>query len=145
MSLINLNSDIFSTNEIRLAKKSITKLINNKSKGNRNENDFYIFNNNSTTVGCAGYSNNDDTQNVYTLNWLAVHSNFKRQKIATKLYIHIETAIKKLNAKLIIANAGSNEINQFFYKSVGFNIGGIIPKYYSEIKDLVWYYKFIDY
>lgn len=140
MMLLKLNSDTFMKSEFSSARKNITELIKKKDKNNN----FYVTTINNDIVGCCGYSYQYDTYNVYSLNWLAINPNYKRQGIATELYNYIETIIKKLNGRLIILNAGSNEINKYLYKKVGFKISGHIPKYYSKEKDLIWYYKNIN-
>lgn len=139
MSLIKLNSDTFSETEILQAKKCIKELIKKQNE----EKSFFIMINSGKIVGCAGYSQQDDTEGVYFLCWLAVHPDFKRQGIATDLYKYIENKLITLQARLLILNAGSNEINRFFYKKMGFKISGKIPKYYNQEKDLVWYYKIL--
>lgn len=137
VALIKLNLDTFSESEIPSAEKCIKELIKKQDK----ENEFFVLVDSEKIIGCAGYSKQDDTSGVYFLCWLAVHPNFKRRGVATKLYNYIESKLKLLHARLIILNAGSNEINRFFYKKIKFKIAGIIPKYYSKKKDLVWYYK----
>lgn len=138
MSLIELNSDTFSAVEILSAKRYLKRFINKQNK----ENKFFIWiNSTGEALGCGGYSKQDDADGVYFLCWLAVHPDFKRKGIATELCNYIENKLKTLNARLLILNAGSNETNRFFYKKRGFRIAGIIPQYYSQEKDLVWYYK----
>lgn len=138
MLLIRLNSDTFSEFEILAAERSIKELIKKQS----NENKFFVAVNSGKIIGCAGYLKQDDTSGVYSLCWLAIHPSFKRQGVATKLYNYTESKIKSLkHARIIILNAGSNEMNRFFYKKMGFSASGTIPKYYSEAKDLIWYYK----
>lgn len=137
MALIRLNLDTFSESEIPSAEKCIKELIKKQDK----ENEFFVAVDSEKIIGCAGYSKQDDTSGVYFLCWLVVHPDFKRQGIATELYNHIETKLKSLRARLIILNAGSNEVNKFFYRKMGFKTCGTIPKYYSETKNLIWYYK----
>lgn len=137
MALIKLNLDTFSESEIPSAEKCIKELVKKQDK----KNEFFVIADSEKIIGCAGYSKQDDTKGVYFLCWLAVHPDFKRQGIATKLYSHIEAKLKLLHARLIILNAGSNETNRFFYKKMGFKTCGTIPKYYSETKNLIWYYK----
>lgn len=137
ISLIKLNGDTFSRFEIPAAEKSIREFIKNQDKDNK----FFVIIDSGKIVGCGGYAKNDDTYGVYELCWLAIHPDFKRQGKAIMLYSHIESDIKVLRARLIIAEAGKGEINRFFYKKMKFRIAGIIPKYYSKKEDLVWYYK----
>lgn len=137
ISLIKLNSDTFSRFEIPAAEKSIKEFIKKQDKDNK----FFVILDSGKIIGCGGYAKNDDTYGVYTLCWLAIHPDFKRQGKAIKLYFHIESNIRALGARLIIAEAGRGEINRFFYKKTKFRIAGIIPKYYSKKEDLVWYYK----
>jgi len=137
ISLIKLNSDTFSRFEIPVAQKSIEEFIKNQNKSNK----FFITINSGKIIGCGGYAKNDDTFGVFTLCWLAVHPDFKRQGVAINLYNHIERDLKPLRARLIIAEAGKGEINGFFYRKIKFKIAGIIPKYYSRKEDLIWYYK----
>jgi len=137
ISLIKLNSDTFSRFEIPAAEKSIKEFISNQNK----ENKFFVVVESMKIVACGGYAKNDDTYGVYTLCWLVVHPDFKRQGKAINLYNHIESGLKSLRARLIIAEAGKGEINRFFYRKIKFNIAGIIPKYYSKKEDLVWYVK----
>lgn len=137
MSLIKLNSDTFSRFEILAVEKIIRRFIKNQSKNNK----FFVIVEFGKIIGCSGYAKNDDTFGVYTLCWLAIHPDFKRQGVATELYIYIEDKIKSLGARLLVLNAGSDEVNRFFYKKMGFKISGEIPKYYSRKKDLIWYYK----
>lgn len=133
MSLIKLNSDTFSRFEIPSAEKSVKEFIKNQNNNNK----FFIVVKSNKIAACGGYSKNDDTYGTYTLCWLVVHTDFKRQGIATKLYAHIELKLKTLRARLIIAEAGRGEINRFFYKKMKFKIAGIIPKYYGKKEDLV--------
>lgn len=137
MSLIKLNGDTFSRFEIPAAEKSIKEFLKNQNKNNK----FFVIVESGKIIGCGGYAKNDDTFGVYTLCWLAIHPDFKRRGWAIKLYAHIESDIRSLHARLIIAEAGRGEINRFFYKKIKFRIAGIIPKYYSKDEDLVWYYK----
>ena len=65
---------------------------------------------------------------------LAVHPDFKRRGIATELYVFIEGCVKKIGGRLIILDAGSGEVNQYFYRKMGFIECGRVPKYYSEKK-----------
>ncbi|MCK5633333.1 GNAT family N-acetyltransferase [bacterium] len=137
IALIELNSGTFPKQEICAAKKSIKKIIKKQDK----ENKFYIATISKKIVGCGGFSKRNDTSGVYSLNWLAIHPDFKREGIATDLYKFIETSVQKLDARLIILSAGSNEENQHFYKKMGFKSSARIPKYYNKTKDLLWYYK----
>ncbi len=135
MALFKMNSDTFSRNEIPAAQKYIEELI----KGMIGR--FFVSVSKNKIVGCAGYSKEADTDGVYSFNWLAVHPDFKRHGMATELYNMIENKIKAFGGRLIIVNAGSNEVNRFFYKKMGFKACGRIPQYHSEKKDLIWYYK----
>jgi ribosomal protein S18 acetylase RimI-like enzyme len=137
MSLIKLNGDTFSKFEIPAAEKSIREFVKKQDKNNK----FFVIVESGKTIGCGGYAKNDDTYGVYTLCWLVIHPDFKRQGKAIKLYDHIESDISSLRARLIIAEAGRDEINRFFYRKIKFKTAGIIPKYYSEKEDLVWYCK----
>ena len=140
MSLLKLNLDTFSKSEIPAAANYIPELIRQKNKyGN-----FFVIVDRNEIVGCAGYSREQDVIGVYSFNWLAIHPDFKRRGLATELYNHIENSVKLLNARLFIANAGEKEPNRFFYKKMGFKVCGKIPKYYSNKKDLIWYYKFLQ-
>lgn len=137
MSLIELNSDTFSRFEIPAGGKSIKEFIRNQNRDNK----FFVKVGSDKIIGCGGYLKNDDTYGVYTLCWLVVHPDFKRRGIAISLYNHIESGLKSLRARLIIAEAGKGEINRFFYRKIKFKIAGIIPKYYSKKEDLIWYVK----
>lgn len=137
MALIKLNSDTFSRFEIPAAEKSIGGFIKKQNKSNK----FFVIAKSGKIIGCGGYVKNDDTFGVYTLCWLAIHPDFKRRGLAIKLYSYIESNLKTLNARLIIAEAGRGEVNRFFYKKMKFRVAGTIPKYYSEKEDLMWYYK----
>lgn len=139
LSIIKLNLDTFSETEIAEAGKNIMEIINKRNK----ENDFLIERFSKKIVGCAGFERQNDTDGVYSLNWLAVHPDYKRKGIATGLYNFIEKQIEKLDARLIFLNAGSGEENRYFYSKMGFKKSGRIPKYYSETKDLILYYKFL--
>lgn len=137
MSLIKLNSDTFSESEMPVAEKSIKGSLKKQNRNNK----FFIIRKSKKVVACCGYGKNDDSYGVYTLHWLAVHPDFKRQGLATYLYRYIDAQVKSFGGRLMILNAGSNETNRFFYKKMGFSVGGVIPRYYSQNKDLVWYYK----
>ena len=140
ISLFRLNSTVYSECEIIIAKKYIQEII--ESHNYKNDS-YFVFVDSGRVIGCAGYALRKDTENVFSLNWLAVHPRFKRKGIATKLYQYIEEQIKLLNARLIILNAGSYEENKFFYEKMGFIIVGTIPKYYSDTKDLIQYCKLL--
>lgn len=137
LSLIKLNSDTFSKTEVTEAGKYLMGLISKRNQ----ENDFFVAKVSNKIVGCAGFSKQTDTYGVYCLNWLAVHPDFKRRRIATKLYLFIEACIKKQSGRMIVLDAGSDEANQYFYRKMGFIECGIIPKYHSEKKDMIMYYK----
>lgn len=143
MSLIKLNSetklssDTFSKYEIMAAEKCIKEFIKKQNKDNK----FFVIVNSGKIIGCGGYSRDDDTYGVYNLYWLAIHPAFKNRGLATKLYARIESKLKALRARMIIAEAGRGETNGFFYKKMKFKVAGIIPKYYSKAEDLIWYYK----
>jgi ribosomal protein S18 acetylase RimI-like enzyme len=129
---------IFSQYEISSAKKAITKIIENSGVNSN----FYVLVE-ADIVGCGGFSKKEDTTGVYSVNWLVIDPSQQGKGLGTKLYDHIELEIKKLGARLIILNAGTDEKNRFFYKKMGFKPAGEIPKYYSDSKGLVWYYKII--
>lgn len=138
ISLFTLNSDVYSEHEINAAKGSINKMI----KERRDKEEYYVLSSPSNKIiGCAGLSEENDTDGVYTLCWLAVHPNSQRRGIGTRIYNYIEERVKALGGRLIIINAGSGEDNQHFYKKRGFKQAGMIPKYYNKSKDLIWYYK----
>ena len=137
-SIMELNSDVYSKNEISAAKEDIKEWTGVQ---NRKDNNYFVEVNPHKITGCAGYSKRYDTEGVYTFSWLAVHPDFKRKGVATDLYNLIEAQLTKLNARLIILNTGKGEVNNFFYEKIGFKIGGIIPTYYHGKNDLVWYYK----
>ena len=137
ISLVKLNSDTFSRFEIPAAEKNIKEFVKGQDKNNK----FFVIINSDKIVGCGGYEKQDDTFGVYTLCWLVIHPDFKRRGLAVELYSHIESNLKTLHARLIIAEAGRGEVNRFFYRKIKFKIAGIIPKYYSRTEDLVWYYK----
>ncbi len=139
LSIIKLNPDTFYESEIAEAGKNIMEIIKKRNK----ENDFLIERISKKIIGCAGFERQNDTNGVYSLNWLAIHPDYKRRGIATGLYNFIEKHIEKLNARLIFLNAGSGEENRYFYSKMGFKASGRIPKYYNETKDLVLYYKFL--
>lgn len=132
-----LNSDTFSKYEIPAAEKCIREFIKNQNKDNK----FFVIADSANIIGCGGYSRDEDTYGVYNLYWLAIHPAFKKHGLATELYSHIELNLKKLRARLIIAEAGRGETNRFFYRKLKFKVAGIIPKYYSKKEDLIWYYK----
>ncbi len=135
VSLLRLNPDTFSKTEVASAVKNIRKLI-----GRRN---LFIARVSDRIVGCAGFEKQDDTDGVYSLNWLAVHPEFKRKRAATALCNLIERRVKRLGARLIFLNVGSGEANRHFYRKMGFKKSGRIPKYYGETKDLILYHKLL--
>lgn len=137
ISLIKLNSNTFSEIESAEAGKYLRKLISKRD----NENDFFVAKRSNKIVGCAGFSKQTDTYGVYCLNWLAVHPEFKRRGIATELCLLIEKRIKELAGRIIVLEAGSGEVNRHFYGKMGFVECGRVPKYHSEEKDMVIYYK----
>lgn len=133
VSLLRLNPDTFSKTEVASAVKNIRQLIKQKK--------FFIARVRDRIAGCAGFEKQDDTNGVYSLNWLAVHPSFKRRGIATKLYNLIEERVRRRGARLILLNAGSGEVNRHFYRKTGFKKSGRIPKYYGPAKDLIFYCK----
>lgn len=135
VSLLRLNPGTFSKTEVASAIKNIRGII-----GRRN---FFIARASDRIVGCAGFEKQNDTRRVYSLNWLAIHPDFKRQGIATGLYNFIEERVKRLGGRLILLNAGSGETNRHFYRKMGFKKSGRIPKYYNETKDLIFYFKLL--
>lgn len=135
VSLLELNSDTFSKTEVASARKNILELIRQRT--------FFVARVSDKVVGCAGFERQNDTDGVYSLNWLAVHPSFKRRGIATKLYSFVEERVKWLGARLIFLNAGSGEVNRHFYRNMGFKQSGKIPKYYGEAKDLILYHKLL--
>lgn len=133
ISLLRLNLDTFSKTEVASAVKNVREFIRQKK--------FFIARVSDRIVGCAGFEKQDDTDGVYSLNWLAVHPDFKRKGVATALCNLIEERVKRLGARLIFLNAGSGEANRHFYRKMGFKKSGRISKYYGEAKDLVFYCK----
>lgn len=92
-------------------------------------------------VAFGGYFEYDESDGGFELCYLVVRQDFQGTGIGTKLYKHIEKEIKNQNGKLIVLHAGSGEKNGKFYEKMGFEISGIVPKFYSPNKDLVQYYK----
>jgi ribosomal protein S18 acetylase RimI-like enzyme len=140
IELIQLNSDTFAKSEIPAARESISYLIEQQDMDNK----FYVAKRSGLIIGCGGYSKENDTNGVYTINWLATHPQFKRRGIATHIYTYCESELYiTKRARLLILNAGSGEQNRFFYKKMGFKESGRIPQYYNKNKDLIWYYKIL--
>jgi ribosomal protein S18 acetylase RimI-like enzyme len=140
IELIKLNSDTFAESEIPAARESISYLIEQQDMDNK----FYVAKRSGLIIGCGGYSKENDTNGVYTINWLATHPQFKRRGIATHIYTYCESELYiTKRARLLILNAGSGEQNRFFYKKMGFKESGRIPQYYNKNKDLIWYYKIL--
>ena len=76
----------------------------------------------------------------YHLNNLAVHPNFLRRKIATKLIQYIISRLISKNINVIFLEVSSNNIPaQQCYQSLGFIPVGVRKEYYSEGNDAILY------
>jgi N-acetylglutamate synthase-like GNAT family acetyltransferase len=134
-NLIRTNSDTFSQEEITTAEESISQLINQQR--------YYVSIRSGVIVGCAGFSEREDTTGVFVLNWIAVNPNITQKGIGTELYNFVEKKVKELGARMMILNAGSGEDNVLFYRKMGFTEVGRIPQCYGTHKDLIWYQKML--
>jgi ribosomal protein S18 acetylase RimI-like enzyme len=131
--LMETNKDVFSTAEIRSAKHFLE---------NSEDVSFYKRVDTATNIlACGGFNPCRESDSAFELCYLVVHGDYQGMGIGTRLYNYIERKIIALNGKLILAEAGSKEKNEMFYKKQGFKIAGIIPRFYSPKKDLIQYYK----
>ncbi len=137
VSIFRSNPETFSDTELTVAGKDIRNVI--KDRGC--EKDYFVAEASGKIVGCSGFERQRDTNGVYVLTWLAVHPDFQRKGVATRLYRLIEGSIRKMHGRVIFIYAGSGEANRHFYRRMGFRKTGRIPKYHSATKDLVVYCK----
>ena len=76
----------------------------------------------------------------YHITNIAVHPDFFRQKIGTKLIKHIILSLLPKNVKVILLEVSANNIRAIkYYQSLGFVSVGVRKKYYQNGDDAILY------
>ena len=88
----------------------------------------------------VGYVMGFQVNNEYHLNNFAVHPNYIRNKIGTRLILHIASNLKLKEINVILLEVNSNNIPaRKCYESLGFKSVGKRKNYYSKGEDAILY------
>tara|TARA_Y100001970_G_C14211521_1_gene847238 strand:+ start:1416 stop:1859 length:444 start_codon:yes stop_codon:yes gene_type:complete len=81
----------------------------------------------------------------YHLTNIAVHPDYSRQKIGTKLIKHIILSLLTKNIKVILLEVSANNVPAIkYYQSMGFISVGVRKKYYKNGDDAILYNLYLE-
>ena len=88
----------------------------------------------------VGYILGWKIKDEYHLNNIAVHPDFIRSRIGTKLILHIISLLISSNINVILLDVSANNISaQQCYQSLGFTTVGLRKDYYQQGDDTILY------
>ena len=134
-------------NDIYLIEK---KSFDNPWSENHIKNDLMYLNQSANWVflisgKVVGYIFGLIIMDEYHLTNIAVHPDYFRQKIGTKLIKHIILFLLTKNIKVILLEVSSNNIPAIkYYQSMGFISVGVRKKYYKNGDDAILYNLYLE-
>jgi ribosomal protein S18 acetylase RimI-like enzyme len=122
-------------------KKSIQKRIDDALRERRGCR-FWYFEDEGEVVAAGSVEKDEDSVNGYTISWIGVHEDYRRQGLGRKLMEKMEEYVHFLEGRFVTLNTATiNKEATTFYGSLGYKIVGEIPNYYGEGDPKVIYYK----
>lgn len=105
---------------------------------------WYIKNDKEKIIASAGVNETERKNGGFCLDYFAVHKDYRRQKLGSRLLKKTEEFIKKQNGRFIIVDTGSTDLfapARKFYEKNGYKRVSFIPDYYAIGDSRIDYYK----
>lgn len=85
-------------------------------------------------VGFTNYARNSFSTHSWELFWIAVHENFKNQKLGSRLLEETETRIRALGGKILWIETSGRPLYEptgIFYRRNGYNLQASLKDFYG--------------
>jgi len=133
---------VFTQEEIAVAMELIDIVL-----GDRDQEDYTIHclvDDRDHPLGYVCYGRAPMTQGTYDLYWIAVHPQWQKQGLGSRLLAFVEEQVRFLGGRMILVETSSIPSyleTQRFYELHGFKEVGRLPDYYSVGNDRITYCK----
>lgn len=113
----------------------------------QNNGEFFVYEVDGVVVGFMGYKFKKwGGEDVYWAIWLYIDPNFKRRKIGTKLYNHIEKELKRKKCRKIYLDVGNEENHKeaiSFHLKNGFKLEAKLNDFWDSGEHCLLYSKYL--
>jgi len=108
---------------------------------------WYIENENGQIIGAIGITENERKNGGYYLDYFAVHKDYRRKGIGSKLLKIAGEFVSELKGRFIFIDTGDTQLFEparKFYENNGYVAVSHIPEYYEKGDGRIDYYKKFD-
>ncbi len=105
---------------------------------------FWYLEEDDQIVGAIGVTETERENGGYYLDYFAVHQDFRRQGLGSRLLRAAEEFVRSRDGRFILIDTGSTDsfrAARQFYETHGYEQVGMIPDYYAEGDHRFDYYK----